>query len=374
MAANDQLIEDKVITLSSAFVEKSEPLKETQDGRLIRVRLRANVRVNKLLDSLRANKISTLKVDSESLLSQAVTKADQSEGTEELVKKLLPGLQRACLKVTAEGKPEIKAANGDEAELAFWLRVEPQREAYLAIAEKLATAFSATERLSGELVSAGTVLSDGGDFRRGLQHAKEYKLQDILQSFFFAEADRQIVENTVRRDGVSPVIKYEPMYAFADPRVSEINIGFNGTGIFNLSGRAWPSGAPDRELILLLLVNANESGARTRWKWFNLTAAEADLLISCLKATTQATAVIKGKSGEEITRDSLILWNVGISYMSDSRAIVIAPFFMSNNELDWYMPSLSVLRSVRLMKSELSSIQGIDAFVQEGDPLVIYGR
>jgi hypothetical protein len=52
MAQNDELVEDKIITLSSAFVEKSEPLKEWQDGSLVRVRILAHVRQSKVLASL----------------------------------------------------------------------------------------------------------------------------------------------------------------------------------------------------------------------------------------------------------------------------------------------------------------------------------
>lgn len=371
LASNDQLIEDKVITLSSAFVEKSEPIKETPDGRLVRVRLRAHVRVNKLLDSLKANKISTLKVDAESLVSQAVTKADQAEGMDQLIKRLLPELQKTSLRVVAEGKPEIKSASGDDAELAFWLRIEPQREAYIALATKLDAAFSAAERPSGELVSPGTTLSDGGDFREHLRRLKTDQAEYFLPTFFAAEADGKRIKETLGRDGASSIVKYEPIYAFSEPTASPSEWG---NSIYLLEDRVWaPITRSKGELIVLLLVHANETGARTRWKWFKLTAEEADLVIANLKATMRATAVLKDKDGEEIARESVVLRNVGVKQLR-SNAIVISPFFMIGDHLSDYIPSIATQRSVRLLKSEVSSIQKIDAFVQEGDPLVVYGR
>lgn len=369
IAANDQLIEDKVITLSSAFVEKSEPLKEAQDGRLVRVRLRAHVRVNKLLDSLRANKISTTQVDSESLLGQAVTKADQAEGMEQLIKRTLPGLQKASLSVSAEGKPEIKAADGDEAELVYWLRIKPQLDAYFAIASKLDTALSAAERPSGELVSAGTSLCDGSEYRDRVKYFKESLAEYWLPRFFVSEADGKAITSTLGRDGASSVLKYEPLFLF-----SEATASANGAGIYLLQDRVWgPLTQAKGDLVVMLLVHANETGARTRWKWFRLKAEEADSFIACLKGTTKATTVLKTAEGAEIARDTVLLTSVGVLSL-DHNAVALSPFFMVGDDLPYYLPTLGIQRSVKLTNSEVGAVQKIEAFIEEGDPLVVYGR
>jgi hypothetical protein len=368
MAANDQLIEDQVITLSSAFVEKSEPLKETEDGRLVRVRLRASVRVNKLLDSLRANKISTMQVDSESLLGQAVTKADQAEGFEQLIKRTLPGLQKASLSVSTEGKPEIKAADGDEADLVYWLRIKPHLDAYMAIASKLDAALSAADRPSGELVSAGTSLCDGSEYRDCVKRFKERVADYFLPRFFVSEADGKSIKNSLGRDGASSVLKYEPVFF-----VSEATASSNGLGINRLQEGVWgPLTRAKGDLVVMLLVHANQTGARTRWKWFRLKAEEADSFIACLKATTKATTVLKTAEGAEIARDTVLLKQVGV--LSLDNAVALSPFFMTEGGLEYYLPTLGMQRSVKLTKSEVGAVQKIEAFVEEGDPLVVYRR
>lgn len=371
MAANDQLIEDKVITLSSAFVEKSEPLKEAQDGRLIRVRLRAHVRVNKLLDSLRANKISTTQVDSESLLGQAVTKADQAMGTADLVKKALPGLHKKILTATVDGKPEVKSASGDQSEVAFWLRVQPNLDAYKTVAEKLNAAWSASERPSGEVSSPGNAMSNGKDFREHVQQWKRNQTEWFLGQFLASEGDKKRMANTLDREGNTPVVRYDPLYVIADAQASPDEWGCS---LYLLQDRTWRQLTKAQgDMIVLLLVNANSTGARTRWKWFKLTAAEADAVLACLKGTTKAVAVLKARDGSEVARDSVLLKSVGVKTLGPN-AVAISPFFMAGDDLSHYSPALGVQRSVVLSRDEVTAVASIDAFIEEGDPLVVYGR
>jgi hypothetical protein len=371
MAANDQLIEDKVITLSSAFVEKSEPLKEAQDGRLVRVRLRAHVRANKLLDSLRANKISTTQVDSESLIGQAVTKADQAMGTAELVKKALPGLQRKVLKATVDGKPEVKSASGDQSEVAFWLRVQPDLDAYRSVAEKLDAAWSAGERPSGEITSPGNALSNGKDFREHVQQWKRNQAEWFLGQFLGSEGDKKRMASTLDREGNTPAVRYEPLYVIADAQASPDEWGCS---LYLLQDRTWRqlTKAPG-DMVVLLLVNANSTGARTRWKWFKLSADEADAVLACLKGTTKAVAALKARDGSEVARESVLLKNVGVKTLGPN-AVAISPFFMAGDDLSHYSPTLGIQRSIVLSREEVSEVASIDAFIEEGDPLVVYGR
>jgi hypothetical protein len=92
---NDELIEDKVISLSSGFVETIETLKESQADGLTRVRIRATVRISKVLDSLKANKISVADVDGASLGAELLTKNDQRKGEAELIAAALQSPQNS---------------------------------------------------------------------------------------------------------------------------------------------------------------------------------------------------------------------------------------------------------------------------------------
>jgi hypothetical protein len=371
IVAQDELIEDKVITLSSAFVEKSEPIKETQEGGLVRVRLRAHVRIAKLLDSLRSNKISTLQVDAESLVGQAVTKADQAEGMQQLVGKALAGLQKVSLRATAEGKPEVKAAGDAEAELTFWLRVEPQLDAYLAAAAKLDAALSASDRPSGELVSSGTSLSNGEDYRKHLKGIADTLGRYWLPEIFVSELDAKKIRSSASREEVSPLAKCSPVYVFSEATASPSNWGY---GVYLLQENVWGKLAGNEgDLVVMLLVHSSKTGANTRWKWFRLTAEEADQWVGDLKATIKATAVFKDREGGEVARDTVLLRNVGVRLLKRN-AIAVSPFFMLTDDLSHYVPSLGIERTVSLTKEEVAAVDRIEAFIEEGAPLKIPGR
>lgn len=371
MVAQDELIEDKVITLSSAFVEKSEPIKETQEGGLVRVRLRAHVRTAKLLDSLRSNQISTMRVDAESLIGQAVTKADQSEGMQQLVAKALTGLQKATLRATAEGEPEVKSAGDAEAELTFWLRIEPQLDAYLAIAAKLDAALSASDRPSGELISSGTSLSNGDDYRKHLKGVSDTLSGYWLPQLFVSQIDAKRIKSTASRELGSPLVKCDPVYVFSEATASPSSWG---TGVYLLQENVWRKLVENEgDLIIMLLVHSSKTGASTRWKWFRLTADEADQWVADLKATIKATAVFKNKEGGEVARDSILLQNVGVRLLKRN-AIAVSPFFMLTDDLGHYVPTLGVRRSVSLTKEEVASVDRIEAFIEEGVPVMIPGR
>ena len=356
IAANDQLIEDKVITLSSAFVEKSEPLKEAQDGRLVRVRLRAHVRVNKLLDALRTNEISRVEVDTESLMSQVRTKSDQAEGLEQLIRRVLPGLQSAALRATVEGKPEVRKTSGDNAEIVYGLRIQPRVEPYLAIAQKLDAAFSAAERQSGDIVSNGKSTPDGSALRSYVDRWKTGQGYGWLYlTNLFAGPEREVIEKSLDDStGLSPILKYEPMYTFP--------IDLFDSEQF----RSADSALVDGESIVVMLVHCSERGDRTRWKWFRLTQEESENVRESIKPSrTRAVSILKSGDGEEVARDAFVLQSVGTrDFRADGKVLFISPFFMPDRDMKLYAPSIQVQRSVELTKEKVALVDRIDAFVE----------
>ena len=359
LVSNDQLIEDKVITLSSAFVEKSEPLKETQDGRLVRVRLRAHVRVNKLLDALRTNEISRVEVDTESLMSQVRTKSDQAEGLEQLIRRVLPGLQSAALRATVEGKPEVRKTSSDSAEIVYGLRIQPRVEPYLAIAQKLDAAFSAAERQSGDIVSNGKSTPDGSDLRSYVDGWKTGQGYGWLYlTNLFAGPEREVIEKSLDHStGISPILKYEPMYTFP--------IGLFESEKFC----SVESALADGEMIFVLLVHCSERGDRTRWKWFRLTQEESENVRESIKPSrTRAISILKSGDGEEVARDAFVLQSVGTrDFRADGKVLFISPFFMPDRDMKLYAPSIQVQRSVELTKEEVALVDRIDAFVEASE-------
>ena len=85
---NDKLIEDRIITLSSAYVEKaSPPLTQVSEDGLVRVKIRAWVRMTKVLETLKKNNVELI-VDNTSFTAELQTKADQAEGADALMERV----------------------------------------------------------------------------------------------------------------------------------------------------------------------------------------------------------------------------------------------------------------------------------------------
>jgi hypothetical protein len=88
---NDSVISDRILSLSAGFIEKIEPIpgsEGTVDG-LVRIRIRAHVRVDRLVESLGKSNIktraSTTPVDGASLAAQLLTKSDRVKAQGEII-------------------------------------------------------------------------------------------------------------------------------------------------------------------------------------------------------------------------------------------------------------------------------------------------
>jgi len=162
---NDELIEDKVISLSSGLVEKMETLKESKDDGLVRVRISATVRITKVLDSLKANNIAVAAVDGESLGAKLLTSRDQRKGEADLIGAALDGCPVKWFKASVVGEPKLgEKIEGENVPVFVTVKVEPNLDVFIASADKLDTALQATNRESGEFqcdgASCATTLTD----------------------------------------------------------------------------------------------------------------------------------------------------------------------------------------------------------------------
>lgn len=185
LVKNDSLIEDRIITLSSGFVEKSEPLSERIEEGITRVRLRAHVRVTPILRALQSQNVATVMVDGKSLQAQLTTKGDQAEGLEQVFAAVLPTLYERSPRVTVPGKPAVRTVRGDEATITFRVAIGPSLEGYLAAAAKLDAALSAAERPSGEIVSSGNKPNDGTNFQERVRSWRTGEMKKFIKGIFW---------------------------------------------------------------------------------------------------------------------------------------------------------------------------------------------
>lgn len=103
---NDRLIEEKVISLSSGFIKKMETLESSKEAGLVRVTIRATLRISKVLESLKTNRIS-VKVDGASMEARLLTTTDQKKAEAELVEAAFDGFPAKWFKATVQGDPKL---------------------------------------------------------------------------------------------------------------------------------------------------------------------------------------------------------------------------------------------------------------------------
>lgn len=370
LVSNDKLIEDRVVTLSSAFVEKAEPVAETKSGGLVRIRVRAHVRAAKLLDTLNANRIATTTVDSESLVAQVVTKSGQQEGAEAILAKHLPHFHEQCFNVHVVGQPTVGKTVGDSVEVKVRVALSPNRESYLALCGKVAAVLDATSQKHGEIFSDGMSAANKADHRQVVADIREDALQDHnwgdLIEIFADRTELETVKESADREGNSGVIKYDPLYLICDPTCTGESrpCGIDGLRYSKLEKLYQDNGTA----VLFLLTKINESFQRTHWRWFHLSKDEAELVRRLLPKVVRCTVTLRDRDGEEIARDVLRLKQFGVASDSTYPTIALSPFFV-DEDMDYYVPTVTIERTLMLRKSEVPSLGKAEAMLtEETDP------
>lgn len=123
LTVNDDLIDDKVIALSSGFVDKMEPLKEWQTDGLVRVKVLATVRKTKIQETLKANGVSVINVDGQSLGAKLLTSDDQRKGEADFVEEAFEGFPAKLFKATVKDEPRLGKWTPGEPRPRHWDKV-----------------------------------------------------------------------------------------------------------------------------------------------------------------------------------------------------------------------------------------------------------
>jgi hypothetical protein len=366
MVENDTLIEDQVITLSSGFVEKAEPVSESKSGGLVRMRVRASVRLTKLLDTLNANRIATASVDTDSLVARVVTTADQQQGFEAILAKQLLRFHEQCFAVSAVGQPAVGKASGDSVEVRVKVAFSPNKDAYMALASKLATALDATPRKHGEIISDGMRAANKADYKQVVAGIREYALNDgnwgDLIEIFADRTELEAIKESVDREGNSSLIKYDPLFLVSDPTCTgdSYPCGISGLRYQRLE-KLWNNNGTG---VLILLVKSNDSFQRTQWRWFHLSKDEVELVRTTLRPVVRCTVRLLDQKGEEITRDVLRLKQFGVAADTTYPTIIVSPFFV-HEDMKYYVPTVMLDRTLALQKSEISAVGRAEVMLSE---------
>jgi hypothetical protein len=374
IVANDELITDRVVTLSPAFVEKAEPVagSEKKEGGLVRLRVRAHVRITKLLDELAAGKIKTRplvkKVDTSSLLAELTTKTDQHEARRGILAKLFSDYPESCLTVTQTGKETIDKRPDGKIFLSVPLAITPNDERYAAFSKTLCEVLSATKRRSGEFkVDGGKFGPDPRDAEEGLQQYlrnaltdRDYLLGVIpegLQSQVRASCDKQ---------GHSPIVGMGAAYQLWD--------GGPKPGI-SLAVDAWETIRwNSRDDWFFVCITASKKDHRqTTWKWFHVTANEYLEWFASVPKTFRCKTQLLDKSGDEVAGEDIELGKIGASEWRGNQALWCVPMYVNLYLNDrpgalWYTPEFTIVRSIEIDADDAASIASLRVCLERGSP------
>lgn len=362
---NDQLITDKVITLSPAFVERVEPIPggESKDGSLVRVRVRAHVRITKLLDTLTEGKIKTRayaqKVDTQSLLAELRTKADQGEAQRDVLQRILADYPEGCLSLTVTGKPSIATAPDGKISLSVPLSLKPNDERYMAFSKQLCTVLSATQRPSGEFSVDGSKF--GPDEDRAKEQLKYYGSQALTTSSYllgiFPDSEQERIKTSCDAQGNSPLAGTGNRYCLWN--------GDSDRGLDSLRYGTWQRVRTNKrnDWILLCLSGQSKSYQRTDWRWFLVSDDEMKSWFGGLPTAIRCRVSVHDAAGEKLAGDVLKLAGYGTQRLSD-KLLFMVPLFVNWHNFTWYTPELTLVRSIAIDEDEAKSIAEVRATIE----------
>jgi hypothetical protein len=369
VVANDELITDRIVTLSPAFVEKAEPISgsEKKEEGLVRLRVRTHVRITKLLDALAAGRIKTRsavkKVDTTSLLAELTTKSDQHEARREILAKLLSDYPESCLIVEQTGKESIEAQPNGRLFLRVPLSITPNQEAYEAFSTVLCKVLSATNR------AGGTFKVDGSKYGPNPKYAKEqldsYSRQAFTNTQSMLGAFPTSQQETIRRScdsgGNSPFAGRGQAYLLWD--------GSERPGIDSLYYGPWrqlrENGNDD--WIVVVATAAKKDFRQATWKWFAISGEEYREWFARAPASFLCHTELVAKDGDEVAQDTIEIGKIGAARLYP-KLLWCVPLYVNLQDCDWYTPEFRLFRTIEIDTEDAANVDEIRIRLERGPP------
>jgi hypothetical protein len=386
LTRNDELIEDKVLSLSGALVQKADVISDsvtTSDG-LTRLRVRAEVKVTEVMKSLAKISITTTAVRTSDIQSQVVTLADQTQAAE-----LALGDAKSWQPVPASffvmkpvGQPKVVKSRGDDTTVELLLQLTPNRDQYMLFAKRLSAVLS---KLGGQ---SGSFIVDGRN-----PEVEQAGMKEARQELW----SHALVASFNRGNGADPEIAYafpqtyreqlqshfQDMEADLPGKSQCLVYCFNqgsgrqphGCGL-NKVGPEWRAAIGqkrDERVIVCMMTQANEAFNRTKWEWFLcdqslFPGGDESPWLRCI----ECEATLLDKSGAEIASDIIPLTEgFGIS-KADLRyfapVVMIAPAWVeAEGDFEYryaYVPQFTFPRRIELSAAEAASIAEVKCAVR----------
>lgn len=365
---NDELITDRIVMLSPAFVEKAEPIagSEKKEEGLVRLRVRAHVRMTKLLDALAEGKIKTRavtrKVDTTSLLAELTTKSDQHQASRDILAKLFSDYPESCLIVEQVGKESIEKTPDGKIFLNVPLAIRPNEGSYTAFSKALCEVLSATKRTSGEFSVDGAKYGPNADW------AKDSMQRDVKQAFtdsrnmleVFPSSLQEEIRKSCDKDGTSPVVGMGPVYHLWN--------GADREGIGSLYYQTWRHLRENKtdDWIVICITAAKKDFRQTTWKWFQITGEEYKEWFEAAPETIRCRTQLVDKDGEEVAGDVIEIGKIGAGRLYD-KLLWCVPAYVRLHGAWWYTPELRLTRRIEIDADDAASIKAIRVVLERGE-------
>jgi hypothetical protein len=366
---NDELITDRIVMLSPAFVEKAEPIAGTEkrEEGLVRLRVRAHVRITKLLDALAEGKIKTRpvtrKVDTTSLLAELSTKSDQHEARRDILAKLMSDYPESCLTVEQSGKESIEKTPDGRLLLNVPLVIRPNQESYTVFSKTLCEVLSATKRPSGEFSV------DGAKYGPNAEYAKEDVAYDVKGAFtdtnkmlgVFPSSLQDEIRKSCDAEGRSPIVGLGSAYPLWN--------GADREGIGSLYYETWRKLRENKndDWIVICVTSAKKDFRQTNWKWFQVTGDEYKEWFAATPETFRCRTQLVDKDGEEVAGEAIELGKIGAGRLYD-KLLWCVPLYVRLHNSWWYTPELRMVRRIEIDAEDAANIEAIRVVLERGEP------
>jgi len=163
---DEQLISDKILTYSDAFVSHVEVIRTWKEAELTNVKIQATVEMRPLIQKLEANNIAVKDVSGESLFATAVTQEKRKADGQTLILEQLKDFPVNVMQAEIAGEPQIVKTDGDDATVRYDLRLSVDRQKYKEFVERLKRTLDGTNQtgISINLVAEDLVAEDNRYF------------------------------------------------------------------------------------------------------------------------------------------------------------------------------------------------------------------
>lgn len=350
VVANDKLIRDEVITLSSAYIEHAATKRVSQENGLFTVDVDTQVRVTKLLDVLRQHNISVTEIDSsaaQDAIAKSVTQQELQENRDALLARALGSYPESCLKATIDGKPTFT-----KDAVQFRIKVEPDMEAFAAVADKVCEALAADGRRNGIL------RNDSRRFYHYDGYIKDAPEEGVSQGA--AESLAQRFHNVSRIGTSKPEWDRDTKKVGTLQLPPVLSLSMETPAGLRDAGWAVPERDNGKEY-LFVPFRADKSLRRIHWRWFEFSRKELEVFIKAHRHGTGILCSLLAADRSEITDD---LTGVTLGWSETGGAVVLSPFCCEQQAPGVYAPWFSFGRTIELDREELGQVQSIACSVQ----------